>query len=216
MTLENYLLFVGASILLCIVPGPDMVFLLTRCVAQGTKAGLMAAFGFNLGAYVHLTAAALGLSAILAASSFAFTVVKFVGACYLFYLGIRALISHSGPLSLNPNGLTKDCGRAIFWQGFTSDVLNPKVAMFFIALLPQFVDAHGHHPTMQLLLLGATVNVIAITINICLVMVSARVTRVLRQNSTIAGWLHKAMGVVFVAFGPATGDRETLVRQEFT
>jgi len=199
--MENYLIFVGASIVLCIVPGPDMVFLLTRCIAQGSRAGVLAALGINLGAYVHLTAAAFGLSAILANSSAAFTVVKWTGACYLIYLGIRALISKSGPLSLDPNGVARQSGRAIFWQGFTSDVLNPKVAVFYIALLPQFVNVHERHPTQQLLFLGATLNVIALVFNISLALLAARVTRALRRNSTIADRLHKAMGAVFVALG---------------
>jgi threonine/homoserine/homoserine lactone efflux protein len=161
----------------------------------------MAGLGVNLGTYVHLTAAVLGLSAVLAASATAFTAVKLAGAVYLIYLGIRALVSKSGPLSINPEGVTKQDGWVIFWQGFTSDVLNPKVALFFVVLLPQFVNAHAGHPTLQLLLLGLTLNVIGMVFNIGLVLVSARVTRALRRNSGIADRLHNAMGVVFVALG---------------
>jgi threonine/homoserine/homoserine lactone efflux protein len=201
MTLQSYLLYVGACIVLVIAPGPDMVYMLSRCIAQGKKAGLMAAIGFNLGGYAHLTAAVLGLSAILATSSLAFTVVKWLGAGYLMYLGIVALLSKSGPLPLSTEGLTHRSARTILWQAFLSDVLNPKVAMFFLALLPQFVDTKGPHPTLQILLLGVTVNVIALPINIILVCLSAWVTESLRQNSTIATWLHKAMGAVFVALG---------------
>lgn len=201
MTLEIYLVFVGASIVLCIVPGPDMMFLLTRSVAQGTKAGLMAALGINLGGYVHLAAAVLGLSAVLATSPYAFAAVKFAGAGYLIYLGVRALVSENGPLPLNPDGLARHGRSEVFWQGFVSDALNPKVAIFFAALLPQFVVAHGEHPVLQLLLLGVTVNIIALTINCCLALLSGRVTRVFRQNDAIARWLHKAMGVVFITLG---------------
>jgi hypothetical protein len=96
VTPHNYLLFVFASILLVLVPGPDMAYMLARCIAQGRRAGILAALGFNLGGYVHLTAAVLGLSAILASSSVAFTVVKWLGAAYLVYLGISALRSQQG------------------------------------------------------------------------------------------------------------------------
>jgi threonine/homoserine/homoserine lactone efflux protein len=201
MTLHNYLLFVGACIVLVIAPGPDMVYMLSRCIAQGKKAGLMAALGFNLGGYAHLTAAVLGLSAVLATSSLAFTAIKWLGAGYLIYLGVVALLSKAGPLTLTTKGLTHRSARRILWQAFLSDVLNPKVAMFFLALLPQFVNIKGPHPTLQILLLGVTVNVTALPINVMLVCLSARVTESLRQNSIIAAWLHKAMGAVFVALG---------------
>jgi threonine/homoserine/homoserine lactone efflux protein len=201
MTLESYLLFVSASVVLCIVPGRDMVYLLCRCVAQGRRAGLVAALGINLGAYVHLMAAVLGLSAILLTSSFAFTIVKWAGAAYLIYLGIHVLLRSSKPLAVDPSGLNRQSDRAIFWQWFLSDALNPKVAMFFLALLPQFVDANSQNPMFQLLLLGATVNVIGITINVLLVYLSAKITEALRRNESVAGWLQKGMGAIFVYLG---------------
>jgi len=201
MTLHSYLLFVGASIVLVIVPGPDMVYMLARCIAQGRRAGVLAAVGFNLGSYVHLTAAVLGLSAILATSSLAFSVVKWLGAAYLVYLGVGALRSKQGPLVISANGLANRNDRTILWQAFLSDVLNPKVAMFFLALLPQFVDTTGSHPTLQILLLGVTVNMIALPGNILLAYFSARLTETLRRSPTISGRLQKAMGALFVALG---------------
>jgi len=200
MTLHSYLLFVLASIVLCIVPGPDMAFLLGRSIAQGRKAGVLAAVGINLGGYVHLTASILGLSAILAASSFAFTLVKWAGALYLIYLGIRALRTKATDLQLDTSNSKPLNHSAIFWQGFVSDVLNPKVAMFFLAFLPQFVDPH-ENPVPQLLLLGLTVNMIAIVLNVLLVFLSSSLTRKLRGNGAINAWLHKAMGALFVALG---------------
>jgi threonine/homoserine/homoserine lactone efflux protein len=97
MTLHGYLLFIVASLVLAIVPGPDMMYMLSRCIAQGRRAGVMAAIGFNLGAYVHLTAAVLGLSAILATSSVAFTAVRWLGAAYLLYLGVRTIFIPQRP-----------------------------------------------------------------------------------------------------------------------
>ena len=201
MTLHSYLLFVGATIVLVIVPGPDMAYMLARCIAQGRRAGVLAALGFNLGGYVHLAAAVLGLSAILATSSVAFSVVKWVGAAYLVYLGISVLRSKQSPLVISADGLANRNDRTILWQAFLSDVLNPKVAMFFLALLPQFVDTTGSHPTLQILVLGVTVNMIALPTNILLVYFSARLTDVLRRSPAIAARLQKAMGALFVALG---------------
>jgi threonine/homoserine/homoserine lactone efflux protein len=201
MIVHSYLLFVGASIVLVLVPGPDMIYMLSRCIAQGRKAGLMAAIGFNLGGYAHLMAAVLGLSAVLATSVVAFTVVKWLGAGYLVYLGISVLRSKSAPIELSAQGVPDRAAKTILWQAFLSDVLNPKVAMFFLALLPQFVEPQAPHPTLQILFLGVTVNVIALTGNIALVYLSASVTSALRRNSSVAEWLRKAMGATFVALG---------------
>lgn len=201
MTLETYLLFVGASIVLCIVPGPDMIFLLGRTIAQGRKAGIIAALGINTGAYVHLLAAALGISAILATSALAFTLLKWIGAAYLIYLGVRILISKQSALVIDSekNSVTKNS--SIFWQGFLSDVLNPKVAIFFLAFLPQFVEAHSPNRLLHIILLGCTVNVIAIIINVVLVLLAGMLTLKLRQNKKLSVWLNKILGGVFVALG---------------
>lgn len=201
MTLHAYLLFVCASIVLVIVPGPDMLYMLGRCIAQGRRAGLMAAVGFNLGGYVHLTGAVLGLSAVLAASSFAFTLVKWIGAAYLVYLGITTLWNKQSPLNLDCSDLTRRDHRTILWQAFLSDVLNPKVAMFFLALLPQFVSARSAHPALQVLVLGLTLNVIALPMNCALVYFSSWITQALRRNQTVSAWLQKALGAMFVALG---------------
>src|SRR5215469_15656697 len=191
MTPHSYLLFAAASLGLALVPGPDMVYMLARCVAQGRRAGILAAVGFNVGGYVHLTAAVLGLSAILAASSVAFTAVKWLGAAYLIYLGISALLSRRGPLVISGDGALSRDDRTIFWQAFLSDVLNPKVAMFFLAFLPQFVNTQAAHPSLQILLLGVTVCMICLPVNILLVCFSARVTRALRQNGALSRWLQR-------------------------
>lgn len=201
MTLEAYLLFVGASIVLCIVPGPDMIFLLGRTVAQGRKAGIIAALGINTGAYVHLLAAALGISAILATSALAFTILKWVGAAYLIYLGLKILISKQSALVIDSEKTATTKNTTIFWQGFLSDVLNPKVAIFFLAFLPQFVDAQSSNRLLNIILLGCTVNVIAIIINVVLVLLAGMLTLKLRQNKKLSVWLNKILGGVFIALG---------------
>jgi threonine/homoserine/homoserine lactone efflux protein len=194
------MLFVGASLILCLVPGPDMLFLLGRTIAQGRAAGLSAAFGINLGAYVHLVAAVTGLSAVILASAMAFTAVKWVGAAYLFYLGLRALLS-KGSLVFPVGDVRAKALRLIFWQGFLSDVLNPKVALFYVALLPQFVSAHDPSPVTHLLALGVACNMVGIATSIAYVFLAARMTSTLRRNHAISCWLSRAMGALFVGLG---------------
>lgn len=201
MTLHSYLLFCLASVLLCLSPGPDMIYLLSRSVAQGRKAALVAALGINCGGWVHLVAAVTGLSAILATSAMAFTVVKWVGAAYLTYLGVRILIGHARPLEISPDGLKGADLRSVFWQGFWSDALNPKVALFFLALLPQFIPNGSGRHVRDLLLLGVTCIAIGLVFNLLLALASARVTEGLRRNPSLTTSLQKGLGVVFVALG---------------
>ena len=210
MDSEKYLLFVTASIILCVVPGPDMILLLSRTIAQGRKAGLMTAIGMNVGAYGHLTATLLGISAVIAASAHAFTVIKWLGAAYLIYLGVQILRSPSGPLELATEAPTQQPLRRCFWQGFWSDILNPKVAMFYLAFLPQFVDVQAGNPLAQLVLLGLTVNIIGIITSIVIIIFAAALTRRLRSNSRISAWLNKSLGAVFIALGVRLAAQKTL------
>ena len=201
MDLHNYLLFIVASIILCVVPGPDMVYLLSRTVAQGKKAGVAAALGINLGGYFHLTAAILGISAIIATSSLAFSILKWCGAAYLIYIGFQAIFSNS-PLALScSDNKAPSPLKTVFWQGFISDALNPKVAIFFISLLPQFIQAGTGNTLTQLIILGITVNIIALAINLALVLFSHSVTRRLRQSNRISKALNNAMGAIFIGLG---------------
>lgn len=201
MPLHTYLLFVLAAVALILVPGPDMMYMLGRCLAQGRRAGILSAVGFNLGGYVHLTAAVLGLSAILATSATAFTVVKWVGAAYLIYLGLSALWSKQGVAIDTDAAVAGRRSRTILWQAFLSDVLNPKVALFFLALLPQFVDRSAAHPTLQIALLGVTVNALGLPTNIAIACCAARVSRGLRRNGSMTIWLRRGLGVLFIGLG---------------
>lgn len=201
MSLHSYLLFVLAAVALILVPGPDMMYMLGRCLAQGRRAGILSAIGFNLGGYVHLTAAVLGLSAILATSATAFTVVKWIGAAYLVYLGLSALWSKQATLAIEADATAGRRSRTILWQAFLSDVLNPKVALFFLALLPQFVDRSAPHPTLQIILLGVTVNAIGLPTNIAIACCAARITRGLRRSGSVTLWLRRGLGALFIALG---------------
>lgn len=204
---HTYLLFIGAVVVLVIAPGPDMAYFLARTLAQGRRAGAVAVLGINLGAYVHVAAAVLGLSAILATSSLAFTMVKWAGAAYLIWIGVQAILSRAGPLQLDGRAQTELNGRAIFWQGFLCDVLNPKVALFFLTFLPQFVrvDDPAASGARQLLVLGITCNVVALAINLVFVQLASVATRRLRTSGRLVTWLNRTMGAVFIGLGIRLG-----------
>jgi len=202
IALHTYLLFIGAVVVLVIAPGPDMAFMLARTAAHGRRAGVWAAIGINAGAYVHVAAAVLGVTAMLAASSTAFTIIKSIGGCYLVWIGLQTIIAKVQANEIESQArVGAPSMRTIFWQGFLSDVLNPKVAIFFIAFLPQFIDVSSHNKTQQLLLLGITGNVVAICINLSLVYIASLATSGIRNNRKITSWLNKALGGIFVALG---------------
>ncbi|MCC2105729.1 MAG: LysE family translocator [Hyphomicrobiales bacterium] len=142
-----------------------------------------------------------GLSAVLLTSSIAFSAVKWIGAAYLVYLGVRALRGREQAFAVTAEGLRGKTLRAIFWQGFVSDALNPKVAVFYLAFLPQFVDEKAGGTVWQLLLLGLTVNMVAIIVNLAIVAASAQITSGFRGNPRIARRLQRGMGVIFIGLG---------------
>ena len=172
-----------------------------RSIAQGRNAGLVASVGVNIGAYIHLFAAIAGLSAILAASSLAFTVVKLVGACYLVWIGLQAILGASPAMEKQveiPKPINK---LSIFWQGFLCDVLNPKVAIFYLAFLPQFVDIERGNTTLQLLILGVTVNMVGLMVDVIAVFFSAYIAKRLGDNQEFKRWFNRAVGVLFIGLG---------------
>ncbi|WP_419999598.1 LysE family translocator [Streptomyces boninensis] len=160
--------FAVAALALVLVPGPNLIYILTRSVAQGRRAGLFSALGVETGTLVHVSAAVVGVSAVIAHSEVAFAVLKYTGAGYLLYLGIRALFSRSAALApgeAEPVPLTR-----VYWDAVLVQVLNPKVILFFLAFLPQFVTP-GAGPAAtrsQLLVLGLTLSAIGFSVN-CLV-----------------------------------------------
>ena len=150
----KFALFIGVSWALILAPGPDMIYVITRGMAHGRKAGMLSAIGVVCGILVHTTAAAFGLTLILQTSAFAFLLVKFVGAVYLLYLGFKTWREKS-TVHLEPSA-AHTTSSSLFWQGVLSNVLNPKIAIFFLAFLPQFVDKESDHVTLQLVVLGIT------------------------------------------------------------
>jgi threonine/homoserine/homoserine lactone efflux protein len=150
----KFILFLGVSWALIIAPGPDMLYVITRGVTQGRRAGMLSALGVICGILVHTTAAAFGLTLILQTSAFAFLLVKYLGAIYLITLGVKAWQDKS-TFSLQTSTPSMSF-RRVFWQGVLSNVLNPKIAIFFLAFLPQFVDKASSQITLQMVTLGLT------------------------------------------------------------
>ena len=191
--------FLLASVLLWITPGPDNMYILARSIAQGRRAGLVSALGIGSGVLVHTLAAALGLSAILAASSWAFLAVKVAGAAYLIYLGIAALRRPVAPLvapTLDPAS-----GWRVYRQGVVSNLLNPKVAVFFLAFLPQFVEAGSGWGPLPFLLLGGLFVTGGTLWCVLFALGAATATSTLRRSPRLLVWLERLSGCVYIALG---------------
>ena len=198
-----WLVFFTAALAINISPGPDLLYILTRTIAQGRKIGIACAAGLWTGAMVHVSAAALGLSAILAASAAAFNTVKFAGAAYLIYLGIQAFRGNGVngfPETLQENGGQAGAFKA-FRQGAMVDLLNPKVAVFFMAFLPQFIRPELGHSSIQIFILGSLVIVVAIPVELFVVFTAAGTTGFFRNNPRFAGLLDRLSGTVLIGLG---------------
>ena len=199
---HDLLLFIVSGWLLNITPGPDMLYIIGRSTAQGLREGIVAALGVGAGIFIHIAATALGLSAILAASAGAFTVIKLLGAAYLVYVGIALLLSSSTPFdSAAATRLAPASLRSVFMQGFLTNVLNPKVALFFLAFLPQFVESDAANKPLAFLFLGLLFNVNGTLWNLFVAWSAARMTSGLRRSATALKWFNRCVGGIFVALG---------------
>ena len=192
-------LFVLSGLLLNITPGADTLYIVGRATTQGARAGAVAALGIGAGCIVHTLAAALGLSAILATSATAFAIVKWVGAAYLVYLGVTLLLARSARASA-PAPSPASLGR-VFAQGFLTNVLNPKVALFFLAFLPQFIDADAPHKALAFVLLGAIFDVNGTLWNLLVAWTASGLGRKLAAGGGGVTWLNRALGALFVGLG---------------
>lgn len=198
-------LFILAGLLLNVTPGPDMLYIAGRTASQGFRSGVAAVMGINAGCLVHSIAGAIGFSAILMASVEAFFVVKLVGALYLLYVGVTLLREKEGGGVIISNTLPRKTLRAAFWQGFLTNVLNPKVAIFFLAFLPQFISAESQTKPAAFLLLGIIFIFNSLFVTIGFAAIVAQLQRGasarFKQTSRIALWLNRTCGVLFIAIG---------------
>lgn len=192
--------FLGASMVLTIAPGPDNIFVITQGIAKGRKAAVVTALGMCSGVSVHTTAAALGISAVLYSSALAFNVVKFAGAAYLLYLAWKT-IADRAMISLNPATDSLLTGFALFRRGFIMNVLNPKVALFFLAYLPQFVKPQSGRAVLEMIALGFIFMIQAVVIFTLIGLLSGSIGAYLSKKPGISKKLSWLTAGVFAALG---------------
>jgi threonine/homoserine/homoserine lactone efflux protein len=196
--LHSLLLFMAAGLALNVTPGPDMLYVAARSTSEGRAAGIVSSLGIATGTLFHISAVALGLAALLAAVPIAYTVVRIGGAIYLMYLGVRAFAKHS-PIA------TREIARAslttIFRQGAITNILNPKVALFFLAFLPQFVDPTRGSAAGQIVVLGLIFDTSGTIVNTIVALGASSAAERVRANSRSVDILHKITGVIFIGLG---------------
>jgi len=193
--LQDLALFMSAALLLNLTPGPDMLFVAGTSAARGRRAGVLAALGVGLGCTFHIALAVLGLAALLATSALAFALVKWLGAAYLVWTGLTMLRARPGAASAAP----PPKGRAVFWQGALTNALNPKVALFFLAFLPQFVGAGAHAGTF--VWLGTLFTISGTAVNVIVALAAGTLARRLASGSGAGPWLQRVAGALFVGLG---------------
>lgn len=198
--IHDFPLFVASGILLNLAPGPDTAYILGRTIAQGRAAGIASAFGIMIGSIFHTCAAALGLSAFLATSAWAFSAIKLIGGGYLVFLGVKLIFERGEQLHL-ASGFHRCDTRAAFRQGVLTNVLNPKVALFFLAFLPQFIDPASSVKIPAFLVLGLAFVITGTIWCMILAWFAAGFSQRLRASRTISQWLSRAIGSVFVFLG---------------
>lgn len=199
-SLIHWTTFLAAAVLLNLTPGPDMAFILAQTARGGRRAGFAAMFGVWAGAFGHVLMAAMGLTAVLAASAAAFTIVKWLGAAYLIWLGVQALLSRGGGFAAEAISAPQTSW-PIFRQGVLVALLNPKVAIFFLAFLPQFVVPGAGPAWAQLFLHGALIIIVAGVIEPPLILAGARLIGRLRGSRKLGQWLDRGLGALFVTLG---------------
>lgn len=198
-TIETIIVFMGAALALNVTPGPSILYVMSRSVGQGRTAGLVSALGLGTGSLIHAGAAALGLSVILAYSPLAYTVVKYLGAGYLVYLGVQILLVRERQLPtavLAHATLTR-----VFWQGVVTELLNPKIVLFFLSFLPQFVDPARGSVAGQTLVLGLLFHVTGVPINMLVAVIGGAMASWVSQNPVFARVRNGLAGAVLIGLG---------------
>lgn len=195
-------LFLAAALALLLVPGPSVLYIVARGIDQGRAAGLVSAVGVGLGSLTHVVAASLGLSALLLSSTLAFAVIKYAGAAYLVYLGVRTLLSRS-PAELPDEAEPRSLPR-VFVQGIVVEALNPKTALFFFAFLPQFIDSARGSVAAQTLVLGGLLVALGVCIDSLYALLAGSAGRLLRRDARILAWRRRLTGSVYIGLGLTT------------
>lgn len=199
MGIQHYEAFLLAGILLNLTPGNDTIYILSRTIAQGRKAGIMSVLGIATGSLVHTMFAAVGLSVIIAQSPVLFDIIKYAGAAYLFYIGIRMILTRSSVIKLDQPENEKY--KKIYWQAVLTNVLNPKVALFFISFLPQFIDPAYTSHYLSFIVLGLSFTVTGTLWCLVLAFFASFISASLIKSKTAAGYITKACGFILVGLG---------------
>lgn len=195
-------LFLIASLVLLITPGPAVLYIVARSINQGRMAGIVSVLGVETANFLHASAAALGLSAILVSSALAFDVVKYLGAAYLTYLGIRKLLVREA--EAQEQATKRESLSRIYYQGFVVNILNPKTALFFFAFLPQFVNTSNGSITLQMFLLGIVFVVMALITDGCYAFISSSIANQLKDNQGFARNQRYFAGLIYIGLGVIT------------
>jgi threonine/homoserine/homoserine lactone efflux protein len=200
--IQNLSVFVTAGLLLNVTPGPDTLYILGRTVAQGRRAGVASVLGISSGCLVHTIAAAAGLSAILVASTWGFACVKWLGAAYLVCLGVRMIVVRQPPAAVDERSprFRREGFAVIYRQAVLTNVLNPKVALFFLAFLPQFIEPAGPK-VVPFLLLGGVFTFNGTLWCLVLVFFAAQLSAAVRRSGGASVWMNRAAGVLFIGLG---------------
>lgn len=197
---DSLALYVVASLALILTPGQDMMYVMSRALAQGRLAGLYSAVGVIIGILVHTALAALGVGAILAASEGLFLALKLLGAAYLVYLGIRLLFTRATAIATEAGG-PRFSAASLVWQGILSNVSNPKIVLFFFAFLPQFVDPKSPHPTADLVFLGVLYAAMGLVVKAGVGLAAGSLSeRVLRKPRAML-WINRVSGTILIGLG---------------
>ena len=198
--IHNLALYLLATVLLAVTPGPDTALVFAQSLRHGARGGIVAALGVATGCLVHITAASIGLSAVLAASALAFNIIKWLGAAYLAFIGLRAIITsgRAAPAAImaDPPGRKTS---SVFWSGFLTNVLNPKVAVFFLAFLPQFVTAGSQYAPLGFAVLGLILIAVGFSWLAGVALLAARSFAALGSRHNLRAWLERALGAAFIA-----------------
>ena len=199
--IENYFAFLIAGILLNLTPGADTIYILTRSIAQGRRAGIYSVLGITSGSLIHTLFAAFGLSVILSTSAMIFNIIKYLGALYLCYLGIRMLLKRSQILEGQNILFKKNRSLQVYRQGLITNLFNPKVALFFLSFLPQFINTDNAYGAIPFLLLGATFITTGTIWCLVLAYSASFMTKLLRRNKSIGMSMQKLSDAVFIILG---------------
>ncbi len=199
-SISHWTAFLTAVILLTIIPGPDMAYILGQTARKGRRAGFSAMLGIWTGTFMHVVMASVGLSIVLATSAFLFSAVKWTGALYLIWLGIRSVLTKQS--SLSAEGAVKhQSARRIYLQGVMVSTLNPKVAVFFLSFLPQFVVEGAGPYGAQIFLHGILLVICAAFIEPIVVFTGSKISAALRTNTNLGLWMDRSLGFLFVMLG---------------